>query len=145
MRRVLRGRAIDGRIRERGSDPRGGHVGAFLQMVARRHEAAGSCTVFNSCPQVLASSLGHVFVAVVMEVADLDILQHAERVIGEHRRRAVERDQIGGDALRLMPMKRTDRPGVCSPGKPGWNRPTTPCFFSPTRSSSMLLLPCSST
>src|SRR5580698_6185640 len=44
-------------------------------------------------------------------------------------------------ALLLMPMKRTDSPGVCSPGRPGWKRPMTPCFFSPTRNKRMLLLP----
>src|SRR4029078_13189936 len=37
--------------------------------------------------------------------------------------------------LRLMPMKRTERLGETSPGTPGWNRPTTPCFLSPVRSS----------
>ena len=58
MGHILRGRAIDGRIRERGSDPRGGHADAFLQMVDRRREAAGSRTVFKSCLQVLSSSLG---------------------------------------------------------------------------------------
>ena len=26
-------------------------------------------------------------------------------------------------ALRVMPMKRSDRPGDCSPVRPGWYRP----------------------
>ena len=43
--------------------------------------------------------------------------------------------------MRLMPMKRTDRLGATSPGTPGWNRPTTPCFFSPVRRSRILELP----
>ena len=30
-------------------------------------------------------------------------------------------------------MKRTDKPGVCSPGKFGWYKPTTPCLLSPVR------------
>jgi hypothetical protein len=46
-------------------------------------------------------------------------------------------------ALRLMPMKRTDRPGLCSPGRPGWNKPTTPWRLSPTRSRMILVLPSS--
>jgi len=29
---------------------------------------------------------------------------------------------------------------LCSPGNPGWKRPTTPCFFSPTRSSSIFVV-----
>ena len=40
-----------------------------------------------------------------------------------------------------VPMKRTESPGVCSPGSPGWYRPMTPCFFSPTRSRRMLVEP----
>ena len=40
-----------------------------------------------------------------------------------------------------MPMKRTERPGLCSPGRPGWKRPTTPWRFSPARSSRILVLP----
>src|ERR1700685_1683844 len=44
-------------------------------------------------------------------------------------------------ALWLMPMKRTDKLGDTSPGRPGWKRPMTPCFFSPTRNKRMLLFP----
>ncbi len=40
-----------------------------------------------------------------------------------------------------MPMKRTDSPGLCSPTRPGWNRPTTPWRFSPVRISRILVLP----
>src|SRR5262245_54163373 len=31
---------------------------------------------------------------VLMVLADLDVLEHAERVVGQHRRRAVERNQV---------------------------------------------------
>src|ERR1035438_937391 len=41
----------------------------------------------------------------------------------------------------LIPIKRTDNPGVCSPGNPGWNNPITPCLFSPTRSNRILVFP----
>src|ERR1700679_1392439 len=44
-----------------------------------------------------------------------------------------------------MPMKRTESPGVCSPGSPGWKSPITPCRFSPVRSNNMFDLPPSST
>ena len=37
--------------------------------------------------------------------------------------RAIRYDAI---ELRFNPMKRTDSPGVCSPGNPGWNNPMTP-------------------
>ena len=40
----------------------------------------------------------------------------------------------------LMPMRRTERLGLTSPGRPGWKRPTTPRFFSPVRSSRMFVL-----
>src|ERR1700728_4028833 len=36
-------------------------------------------------------------------------------------------------------MNRTDKLGETSPGSPGWNSPTTPCFFSPVRNNKMLL------
>src|ERR1700693_2290713 len=39
-----------------------------------------------------------------------------------------------------MPMKRTDRLGDTSPGIPGWNSPTAPCFFSPVRNSRIFVL-----
>src|SRR5208282_2577522 len=41
----------------------------------------------------------------------------------------------------LIPINRTDNPGVCSPGRPGWNNPMTPCFFSPTRNNRILVFP----
>ncbi|MNT60045.1 hypothetical protein D3C72_1976020 [compost metagenome] len=40
-------------------------------------------------------------------------------------------------------MKRTDRPGLCSPARPGWNRPITPCRCSPARSKMIFVLPSS--
>ena len=54
-------------------------------------------------------------------------------------------DALDAIADRLMPVKRTDRPGACSPTSPGWNRPTrwishssvTPeCAFTVSRTSS---------
>src|SRR5580704_12962838 len=39
-----------------------------------------------------------------------------------------------------MPIKRTDRLGLTSPGRPGWNRPTTPRFCSPTRINNISVL-----
>src|SRR5258708_18376020 len=36
-----------------------------------------------------------------MVVADLNVLEHAERVLGEYRRRAVQRDQIRGDRVAI--------------------------------------------
>src|SRR5436309_3055436 len=47
-------------------------------------------------------------------------------------------------ALRLMPMNRTDSPGLCSPASPGWYSPTTPWRFSPVRSRITWVLPFSS-
>src|SRR5450432_963556 len=44
-------------------------------------------------------------------------------------------------ALSLIPIKRTERPGDCSPGKPGWNNPTTPWRLSPVRNKMILVLP----
>ena len=44
-------------------------------------------------------------------------------------------------ALSLMPIKRTERPGDCSPGRPGWNNPTTPWRLSPVRNRMILVFP----
>jgi hypothetical protein len=54
-----------------------------------------------------------------MVVPDLDIFERGDSVVDENRRRAIQRNQVVSDALLLIPMKRTERPGVCSPGRPG--------------------------
>ena len=43
-------------------------------------------------------------------------------------------------ALRSMPMNFTDKPGLCSPASPGWNKPTTPWRVSPVRIRTNLVL-----
>src|SRR5436190_13837874 len=40
-----------------------------------------------------------------------------------------------------MPIKRTERPGDCSPGNPGWYKPTTPWRLSPVRNKMIFDLP----
>src|ERR1019366_10547899 len=61
MGNILRGRAIDGRIRERGSDPRGGHAGASFKWstggVKPPGQGQSSSLGFKSWLQVLSSSL----------------------------------------------------------------------------------------
>ncbi len=76
-----------------------------------------------------------------MVLADLDVVEH--RSASSVSTASEQYSEIRYDAIawRLMPMKRTDRPGLCSPGRPGWNRPTTPWRLSPTRSSRILVLP----
>jgi hypothetical protein len=36
---------------------------------------------------------------ILMILADVDLIEHTERVVGEHGERAVERDQVGRDRL----------------------------------------------
>src|SRR3954451_14950429 len=47
-------------------------------------------------PDAPVSSIG---VAVGMVLAEFDVLQHRHGVVGQHRERAVQRDQIGRDRL----------------------------------------------
>lgn len=47
--------------------------------------------------------------------------EHTNRVFGQDRQRAIQRDQIGRTiVLWPMPMNFTDKPKPCSPGNPGW-------------------------
>lgn len=67
----------------------------------------------------LAVHASLIFVGIFVELADIHIFEHAQRVMRQHGGGAVERDEIRSDRLRLMPMKRTDSDGATSPGTPG--------------------------
>ena len=75
-----------------------------------------------------------------MVVVEGDAFEHAERIVREHGDRAVERSRYDAAPRWLIPMRRIERLGLTSPGRPGWKRPTTPRFRSPVRIRRMSVL-----
>ena len=69
---------------------------AVKNSLARRVSAASSRRPLR-WPLRFAFMTSPVGVRVVVELADLDVIEHREGVVGQHGERAVQRDQVGRD------------------------------------------------
>jgi len=73
---------------------------------------------------------------VLMVVTHVHVFEQGDGVVGQHGQSNSNSEiRYEARALLSIPMKRTDSPGLCSPGSPDWNSPMHPCFRSPTRNS----------